>query len=122
MNHQISSSFLMPPTTCRLRYKLSHIHFKYVPFSYFFFLTLGYFNKLYVSSQTYLFLSIFSTCSFQSAAFHCICCHHVLQLETGLLDTIIIHIIIKIKSKIGNFGSQLQGCCQITNLPPPKQQ
>lgn len=78
----------------------------------------GNFNNFYGSLQTNLILLSFSMCNFQSAAFNCICCHHVLGLESGFLDTIIIHTIIKIKSKIGSFGPQLQGCCQITNLPP----
>lgn len=114
MNDQVSPGFPMPSKTCRLRSELAHFLFLF----FFFFKISGNFNTLYVSLQTNLILSSFSMCNFQSAAFNCICCHHVLGLETGLLDTIIIHTIIKTKRKIGSFGSQLQGCCQITNLLP----
>lgn len=112
MNHQVSSGFLIPSKTCRVRSEPAHFNLKYI------FIPVS-FNKLYISLQTNLVLSNFSMCNFQSAAFNCICCHHVLGQGAGLLDTIIMHIIIKIKSKIGSFGSQLQGCCQITNLPLP---
>lgn len=104
----------MPSKTCRLKSEPAHFHLNI----YIFYFISGNFNKLYVSLQTNLILSSFSMCNFQSAAFNCICCHHVLGLETGLLDTILIHTIIKIKSKIGSFGSQLQGCCQIANVLP----
>lgn len=112
MNHQVSSGFLIPSKTCRARSEPAHFNLKYI------FIPVN-FDNLYVSLQTNLVLSNFSMCNFQSAAFNCICCHHVLGLGAGLLDTIIMHIIIKIKSKIGSFGSQLQGCCQITNLLLP---
>lgn len=112
--------FPVPSKTCRLRSEPAHFHLlppttttAHLPPP-----PPGSFNKLSVSLQTNLILSRFSMCNFQSAAFNCICCHHVLGLEAGLLDNIIMHTIMKIKSKIGSFGSQLQGSCQITNLLP----
>lgn len=112
MNHQVSSGFPIPSKTCRVRSEPAHFNLKYI------FIPVN-FNKRHVNLQINLILSNFSMCNFQRAAFNCICCHHVLGLGAGLLDTIIMHTIIKIKSKIGSFGSQLQGCCQITNLLLP---